>query len=74
MVLYSIVCRLGLGLPVPIQPSLSYKMNKNIASEYWGFFGLFPEALLKTVMAMDRLVDLGFWCFLRYGTKHRINR
>lgn len=67
MLVYTIVCRIGFGSAVPIQPSWSYKINKDITSQYWGLFGLFPEILLLPIVCLDRIVDFVFWFFLRLG-------
>jgi hypothetical protein len=67
MIIYTVVCRIGFGSSIPIQPSWSYKINRDITSQYWGLFGLFPEVLLLAVVCLDRLIDFIFWFFLRLG-------
>lgn len=67
MVVYTIVCRIGFGGDTPLQPTWSYRINKDLTSQYWGLFGLFPEVLMIAVYFLDRLVDLLFWFFLRLG-------
>lgn len=68
MALYTLVCRVGFGSPLPMQPTWSYKINTDLVLEhYYGFFGFFPEALFLPVFLMDRLIDLIFWYFLKRG-------
>lgn len=42
MGVFTIVCRVGFGGPNPIEPTWSYKMNRDILGKYWGLFGFFP--------------------------------
>lgn len=67
MVVYTIVCRIGFGSSVPLEPSWSYKLNKDLTNQYWGLFGLFPEILVLPLVCFDRLLDFVFWFFLRLG-------
>ncbi len=67
MFIYTLVCRIGFGSATPIEPSWSYKINKDLTSQYWGLFGLFPEILYLPLLCLDRIVDFVFWFFLRLG-------
>lgn len=67
MLVYTIICRVGFGGPVPLEPTWSYKLNTDIVSQYWGLFGLFPEVLVVPIVCLDRIVDFLFWFFLRLG-------
>lgn len=42
MGLFTLICRIGFGTNVPIEPTWSYKMNLDITSKYFGLFGFFP--------------------------------
>lgn len=52
MGLYTVVCRIGFGSDVPLEPTWSYKMNEDILSQYWGLFGFFPELVVLIIYAM----------------------
>ena len=67
MFAYTLVCRIGFGTSIPLQPTWSYKMNKDITTQYWGLFGLFPEVLVIPIICAGRLIDFVFWLFLRLG-------
>jgi hypothetical protein len=68
MLAYTIICRVGFGSDVILEPSWTYKMNTDLFIEkYYGFFGFFPEALLFAIFVFDRLVDFIFWYCLKRG-------
>jgi surface polysaccharide O-acyltransferase-like enzyme len=67
MFVYTLVCRIGFGSSVPLEPSWSYKINRDLTSHYWGLFGLFPEVLYIPLLCLDRVIDFIFWFFLRLG-------
>ncbi len=68
MVIFTIICRVGFGSASVLEPTWTYKINKDIALEtYFGFFGFFPEALFVAVFVFDRIVDFVFWYFLKRG-------
>ena len=68
MLVYTVICRVGFGSASIIQPSWTYKINKDLAWQtYKGFFGFFPEALFAAVFIFDRIVDFVFWYFLKRG-------
>ena len=67
MIVFTVICRVGFGSPLPIQPTWTYKINWDLTSQYYGFFGFFPEVFYLIIYAMERLVDLIFWVFLRLG-------
>ena len=68
MFIYTIICRVGFGSSTGIEPTWSYKINKDLVfGTFYGFLGMFPEALCVLVFLVDRLVDLIFWYFLKRG-------
>lgn len=67
MLIMTLICRIGFGGPLPIQPTWSYKINTDITSQYFGLFGFFPELVWLMVFLSDRLVDFIFWFFLKLG-------
>lgn len=68
MVAFTIITRVGFGSASVLQPTWSYKINKDLVlGTYYGFFGLFPEPLFWGVFLLDRVIDLIFWYFLKRG-------
>lgn len=67
--LFFVLCRVGFGGPSPLEPSYTYKFNWDIVTPYYGFIGLFPEVVLLCIWAIEMLVDLVFFLFLRRGIK-----
>lgn len=67
MLIFTVICRIGFGGKVPIEPTWSYKMNLDITSQYFGLFGFFPEILWIAVVLLSILIDFLFWVFLKIG-------
>jgi hypothetical protein len=68
-IVFFLVCRIGFGGPNPIEPTYSYKFNWDIVTPYYGFIGLFPEVIILCIWAMELVIDLIFFLFLRRGVK-----
>jgi hypothetical protein len=68
MLMYTIICRVGFGSSTVLEPTWTYKINKDLVfSSYYGFLGLFPEPLFWGVFIIDRIIDFVFWYFLKRG-------
>lgn len=67
MFVYTLICRIGFGKQIPLEPTWSYKINTDITSHYWGLFGLFPEVIVLPIIVFNRIIDFVFWFFLRLG-------
>ncbi len=67
MVLFTVICRVGFGTNVPIEPTWTYKMNLDITSRHFGLFGFFPELLWLAIILLGIVVDFVFWVFLKIG-------
>ena len=67
MLIFTVICRVGFGTNVPIEPTWTYKMNLDIIQNYFGLFGFFPEVLWVGVVLLVILIDFIFWVFLKIG-------
>lgn len=68
MLVYTIICRVGFGSATVLEPTWTYKINRDLVlSSYYGFLGMFPEPLYWAIFIVDRLVDFIFWYFLKKG-------
>ena len=67
MFILTLICRVGFGTELPIQPTWSYKMNLDITSKHYGLFGFFPEILYIVIFLGGVLIDFIFWFFLKLG-------
>ena len=67
MFVFTLICRVGFGGPLPIEPTWTYKMNLDITLMHFGFFGFFPEALIIPLFLIERVIDFIFWVFLKLG-------
>ena len=67
MLVFTVICRVGFGQNVPIEPTWTYKINLDITTKYWGLFGFFPEILWIGVFMLNVLLDFIFWVFLKIG-------
>ena len=65
---YTVICRVGFGSSTVLEPTWTYKINKDLTLQtYYGFVGMFPESIFWAVFIIDRLVDFIFWYFLKRG-------
>lgn len=39
---YTVVCRIGFAVDVPLEPTWTYQMNMDINTNYWALLGFFP--------------------------------
>jgi hypothetical protein len=69
MLIFTIICRVGFGTSVPIEPTWTYKMNLDITQQYFGLFGFFPEILWIIIVVGSVLIDFIFWFFLKIGLR-----
>ena len=68
MLIYTIICRVGFGSASVIEPTWTYKINTDLTlQKFYGFLGLFPEALFWVLFLIERLVDLIFWYCIKRG-------
>lgn len=67
MLAYTVICRIGFGMNVPLEPTWTYNLNFDIILNYWGVLGFFPEILVIGLFIFERLIDAVFWFFLRLG-------
>lgn len=67
--LFFVICRVGFGGAVPLEPTYSYKISWDIVLPYYGFIGMFPEVIVLCVWAIELIIDLVFFLFLRRGMK-----
>jgi hypothetical protein len=42
MLIFTVICRVGFGTDVPIEPTWTYKINLDIIQHHFGLFGFFP--------------------------------
>ncbi len=42
MLIFTLICRVGFGTNVPIEPTWTYKMNLDLTEHHFGLFGFFP--------------------------------
>lgn len=67
MLIFTVICRVGFGTNVPIEPTWTYKINMDIVSHHFGLFGFFPEILWAAIFVGNVLIDFIFWVFLKIG-------
>lgn len=68
MLAYTVICRVGFGSSTVLEPTWTYKINRDLVFQsYYGFLGMFPEPLFWGVFIVDRVVDFIFWYFLKRG-------